>query len=277
MNDYDRDDETVIAAASLPGGLEALRWTLLGAALEIAAFAVLLLSERLKLPLTFALFGHLNAVFFFTRGFDRRLVEIRLRRELVFFFALIFPLAGMVGIVFFILVLKNLEPRLNLTDSAAAQAGAPPASDEAALFEEDYLPSLSSSFVRRVGTPLAHHEAWHAADAAFPVDHYREKEYWRREQELASAIRERERDAGETVDPEAKRLLADLLIEYVSLFQADPRLREHYLDWALDLCRETGDAERDERTALERIVEIDFQSGRYKECASGCAGPIPGT
>jgi hypothetical protein len=265
----DRDDEGAVAAAAAAGGWRAVRLILLGVALEIAAFAVLLLSELWNLPLTFALFAHLNAVYFFTKGFDRRLIEIRLRRELCFFFALIFPLAGMVGIVFYIVVLNRLESRLNLSAAVAAPAAPQPRDEESAFLEDDYFSSLSSAFVRRVSVSAARHDAWHRAEDTPPVDYYREKEYWRREKELAARIRDCEA-AEPAIGPETKRLLADTLLEYVTLFHADPRLREHYLLRAGDLYRETGDHERGDRAALEKLVEISFQNRRYKECVSWC-------
>ncbi len=289
---FDREDEGAIAAAAAAAGWKAVRLILLGAALEIAAFAVLLLSELLKLPLTFALFAHLNAVYFFTRGFDRRLVEIHLRRELCFFFALIFPLAGMVGIVFYIMVLNRLVSRLNLSEAAAAPADAPPPDDDAAFLEDDYFSALASAFVRRVSAPLLNHEVWHRTEDTPPVGYFREKEYWRLEKDLAGKIREyeaaclpdhpgdsglerssageadRAAPAGAGPDPEKRLLLADALVEYVTLFHADPRLREHYLERARELCR--GKSGVDEPAVLERLVEIAFLDGRDRECLAQC-------
>jgi len=270
---FEREDGENVAAAAAASGFKAARLVILGALLEIAAFAALLLSELLRLPLTFALFTHLSAVFFFTKGFDRRLIEIRLRRELCFFFALIFPLAGMVGIVFYIVVLKRLEARLNLTAAAAAHAAAPPPAAESAFIEDDYFSSLSSAFVRRVNVPFMRHDVWHDAEQTPPVRHYRERDYWRREKELVEEIREREetlsaREAeGAPVSSGEKRLLADSLLEYVTLFNADPRLRERYLEKAKALYLEEGEADK---PVLERLVETAFLDRRDRECLALC-------
>ncbi|MBN2351573.1 MAG: hypothetical protein JXD23_03315 [Spirochaetales bacterium] len=279
----EREDEGTVAAATAASGFKAARFVLLGAVLEIAAFSVLLLSELLRLPLTFALFAHLNAVFFFTKGFDRRLIEIRLRRELCFFFALIFPLAGMVGIVFYIAVLKRLESRLNLTAAAAAPPASPPPAIESAFVEDDFFSSLSSAFVRRVDVPFMRHDVWHNAEQTPPVRHYREREYWRREKELSEKIRELEalvssrepgngageKEGGSDV-PEAKRDLADSLLEYVTLFKADARLRERSLARAKNLYLERGGEGDAEKPVLERLVEIAFLDRRNRECVALC-------
>jgi hypothetical protein len=265
-----------------------MKKVLLGACLEAVAFAVLLLSESWRLPLTFALFAHLNAVFFFTRGFDSRLHLVHLRREVCFFFSLIFPLAGMAGIGFFILVLKRIEPRIRLPESGPViSAPAQLASEETAFLEDDYFSALDTAFVRKVTAPLHHPEAWHSPDESFPVDRYREAEYWRREKHLSERIRALEVDLafvqteaaahyGELSRPggndpaarelETKKKLADTLLEYVTLFRADPCLREHYLRRASAVYSELGALAPEDVSLLEKQIETSFLNGCYREC-----------
>jgi hypothetical protein len=278
---------------------------LLGAGLEILAFAVLLFSESWGLPITLSLFAHLNAVFFFTKGFDERLHLVHLRREICFFFSLIFPLAGMAGIGFFILVLKRIEPRIRLPEAAPLiNAPAQLASEETAFLEDDYFSSLDAAFVRKVTAPLHHPQAWHNLADSLPVDSYREVDYWRREKTLSARIRDLEAElaaveaentgpvggaptaaagpAGAAPAPEAanpvaaaalaaresdtRRRLADTLLEYVTLFQADPRLREHYLGRAADIYGELAVLAPEDTALLENLVETAFLDGRYREC-----------
>lgn len=270
-----------------------MKRVLLGVSLEAAAFAVMLLSESWGLPFTFALFIHLNAVFFFTRGFDHRLHLVHLRREVCFFFSLIFPLAGMAGIGFFILVLKRIEPRIRLPETGPViSAPAQLASEETAFLEDDYFSSFGAAFVRKLTAPLHHPEAWHSVSESFPVDCFREGEYWRRETELSQRISalEAEREAvrkeavlhyGESGRAEAGREalereramdkhLADTLLEYVTLFQADPCLREHYLSRAAEIYNEMGVLAPEDILLLEKQIETNFLSGRYRECLLLC-------
>jgi hypothetical protein len=56
------------------------------------------------------------------------------------------------------------------------------------------------------------------------------------------------------------------LLEYVTLYQAEPHLRDDYLRRASDIYSELGVLAPDDVSLLERQLEAFFLSGRYREC-----------
>jgi hypothetical protein len=242
---------------------------MLGIVLEISAFAMLLLSELWNLPLTFCLFIHINGVYFFTTGLDRHLVKIELRREMCFFFSLIFPIAGMAGMLFYILVLKKIETRIKVPQAEKRPAADHAVPHEGRVFlENDAFGSLQSAFVRRMSSAIPDFETHEYYSEAFPF--LLETEYSRLEQTLYARIKELERETGSETDEKKRRLAADLMIEYVDLFHTDRCLREQFLKQAFSIYRDLNVRSGGEKEILEKLIEITFQRNELKACLHYC-------
>lgn len=242
---------------------------LLGIGLQIIAFAVFLLSEFFSLPFTLALFAHLSAVYFFTHGLEGRLIEINLRRELCFFFTLIFPLAGMAGILFYVFILKRIEHLIVLPPAKLNAASEPDKHVTGPVsLEEDSPFEISQAFVRRLPWELSSGDTL-TQSSEIPFDQRcRETDYLQLEHELSGRIALLEETLAARPDGRPRLSLARDLLAAATLLRADPALRRRYLKTAGELC----DGITDETVSPQELqtvrFELLFQEGNDKACVT---------
>jgi len=238
-----------------------------GLALELLAVAVFLVAEYFKLPFTLALFIHLCAVYLFTRALDGRLLEINLPRQLCFFFTLLFPLSGMIGVLFYIFVLKNIEEHIVLKPAAKHQPSlTSPCEKKNEIWEEDSVIALKDSFAFRLPYSLLFHDVLEVAPADNFTTYLLEKDLEELKEKLNSKVRIGKASLSST--SEKKELLAYItaLLALAALSQTEPVFAKQYLTEALELWQanfKEQDLQDDELTVL---AELYFLKGDFKAC-----------
>lgn len=240
---------------------------LAGLALEVLAVVVFLVAESFALPFTLALFIHLCAVYLFTRALDGRLLEINLPRQLCFFFTFLFPMSGMLGVLFYIFVLKKIEEHIVLKPAAKHQLSlSAPCEQKSEIWEEDSLVALQDSFVFRLPYSLLFRDNLETAPTNNFNAYLLEKDLEAVKEDLNKKLRLLKSSLTATPDKKAFLAYIETLLSLAALSQTEPVFFKQYLTEAFDLWQANVKEHdlRDEELTI--LTELYFLKGDFLAC-----------
>ncbi|MBN1523057.1 MAG: hypothetical protein JW904_01135 [Spirochaetales bacterium] len=247
-----------------------MKKTILGIIIELAAFVILIFSERWGIPYTFAVYAHIWGVYLFTKGLDLKLSEIHFTRELCFLFAFFFPIAGMTGILFYLFVLKQIDDTVlgAFSHSDDDFAGQEKGENANTIIEYIQLPSLPAAPLRKnqidtlFGTLLSHEhdiatgllDREKMKNTYYTVDEFENEQakYRKKINSLESLCANNPSDIGQI------NALANIHFEYATTLVDDHHIRKLHLQKAMKLYESVIDSVGNELYLLEKLLHIHF-------------------